>query len=109
MNISAKLMLAIAVFAFSMADIRAQDENIADVVVSGTYSVPLKKNPVSYPQIAKNEGVEGWVVLSFIVKADGKPVMEGNKSARLIFSLSNQINVYRKTFSPNSKKQVKPS
>jgi TonB family protein len=126
MKMSARLMLTIGVFVFSVVDLRAQDEDIIKVVASGTSAVVLKKYPPNYPPKALREGIEGWVVLNFVVREDGttdkivvkdasidnyferyainavsrwiyepatlngKPIADGNRSARTTFIIRNQ-------------------
>lgn len=49
------------------------DEVVAEVVSMGTHAVPAEHDPPHYPRRAIKDFVEGRVVVSFIVKADGTP------------------------------------
>lgn len=120
------LTFVISTLAFSLVGLNADDKDIAEVTASGTFAVAVKKEPPRYPQKALREGVEGWVVLNYVVKKDGttddivvmdasienyfekyaidavsgwiyqpatlegKPVIEGNKTARTTFIIKNQ-------------------
>ncbi len=119
-------MFTLSLLIFSMADLKAQDEAIPDVVSSSTRAVVLVKKPPRYPLKALKQGVEGWVILNFVVQEDGttddivvmdasiknyferyamnavkswvyepatlngRPVREGNYTARSIFIIKNQ-------------------
>ncbi len=65
------LVFVISTFAFSSVDLRADDNNIAEVTASGTFAVIVRKEPPKYPPKALREGVEGWVVLNYVIKEDG--------------------------------------
>lgn len=123
---SAILTLVICTLAFSLVDLNADDKDFAEVTASGSFAVAVKKEPPKYPRKALREGVEGWVVLNYVVKKDGttdnivvmdasienyfeknaidavsnwiyqpatlegRPVIEGNKTARTTFIIKNQ-------------------
>jgi len=62
------------VFAFYMGSVRGtnqSEENLAETLSSGTNVQPLKVDAPTYPLRALRQGVEGWVVLRFIVNDDG--------------------------------------
>jgi len=120
------LTFVISTLAFSPVDLNADDKDIAEVTASGTFAVIVRKEPPKYPQKALREGVEGWVVLNYVINKDGttddivvmdasienyfekyaidavsgwiyqpatlegRPVMEGNKTARTTFIIKNQ-------------------
>jgi len=46
-------------------------EDVAQIIAKGTRATPIKHEPPVYPLKALRSGIEGWVVLSFIVKEDG--------------------------------------
>jgi len=65
------LTFIISILAFSLVDLNADDKDIAELIASGTSAVAVKKDPPRYPQKALREGIEGWVVLNYVIKEDG--------------------------------------
>lgn len=53
------------------ADDDDNQQNVTQVLRTSTSVAPLKANAPKYPRRAVRQGVEGWVVLRFVVKADG--------------------------------------
>ena len=53
------------------ADVDEHKQNVPQVLRGSTNVVPLKVDAPVYPKRALQRGIEGWVVLRFVVKADG--------------------------------------
>lgn len=53
------------------ADVDEHQQNVAQGLRGSTNAVPLKVTNPIYPNVAEQRGIEGWVLLRFIVKADG--------------------------------------
>ena len=47
------------------------NQDTAEILHTGTKAVPIKVETPVYPPVALRRGIEGWVVLSFTIKADG--------------------------------------
>jgi TonB family protein len=67
-------LFIILVFAFIAGLTHATDpvkEDVAEILSKGTNVEPIKVDTPVYPHRALRSGIEGWVVLKFVVKADG--------------------------------------
>jgi hypothetical protein len=53
------------------ADVDEDKQNVAQVLRETTSVIPLEVNAPTYPLKALQRGIEGWVVLRFVVKEDG--------------------------------------
>jgi len=53
------------------ADVDEDKQNVAQVLRETTSVIPLEVNAPTYPLKALRRGIEGWVVLRFVVKEDG--------------------------------------
>jgi len=64
------VFLVLMAYAFSViaSDIGRE---VAEIIGTGTYATPIKHDPPTYPLKALHNGVEGWVVLSFMIREDG--------------------------------------
>ncbi len=67
-------LFIILVFAFITGLTHATDpvkEDVAEILSQRTNVEPIKVDAPVYPHRALRSGIEGWVVLKFVVKADG--------------------------------------
>jgi TonB family protein len=65
------MLLTLFLLGSSMADSGESDVNKAIPATSGTEAVPLDQPPGNYPPRALDQGVEGWVIVSFVVTPQG--------------------------------------
>ena len=47
------------------------ETNEVDILAKGTYAEQLNVEAPVYPQTALRRGIEGWVIVGFVIKADG--------------------------------------
>ena len=66
---SSVLLLFLIISSFSVY--AGNDENIAKVLRNGTKPVPINVEAAVYPRRALQRHIEGWVVVGFVIKADG--------------------------------------
>jgi len=67
-------LFTVLFFVFFTSSVHATDpvnEDVAEILSSGTKVQPLEVEVPVYPRKALRRGIEGWVVLKFVVKADG--------------------------------------
>jgi len=55
----------------AFADDSDNNQDIAEILQTGTKAIPIKVETPVYPPMALRRGVEGWVVIRLAVKADG--------------------------------------
>jgi len=67
-NFFAFLVLTANTFSVIASD---NGREVTDIIATGTEAIPIKHEPPTYPKKALFNGVEGWVVLSFIIREDG--------------------------------------
>lgn len=61
------LVCSPSVFAYDSEN----NQDTAEILHTGTKAVPIKVVTPVYPPVALRRGIEGWVVLSFTIRADG--------------------------------------
>jgi TonB family protein len=55
----------------AFADDSENNQDTAEILHTGTKAIPIKVETPVYPPVALRRGIEGWVVISLTVKADG--------------------------------------
>lgn len=66
---SSVLLLFLIISSFSVC--AGDDENLAKVLSKGTKPVPINVDTPVYPGRALQRHIEGWVIVGFVIKADG--------------------------------------
>lgn len=72
MYASIKLFVFLVLTAYAYSVIASDNgREVEQIIATGTDAIPIKHEPPTYPMKALRKGVEGWVVLSFMIKEDG--------------------------------------